>query len=189
MRRKSPVHLIYEAMVVKRTERTGWQIMGENRETVGQHIFMTSVISYFLARETGADIQKVLIMSLFHDFHESRTGDLDKIATFYVKRDTKRANTDIFSGLDDELADLLNEYEEKKSKEAQVVYEANILALLVELKVLLERGNNHAGEWFKSNKKRLRLPQSIQLAKELESTDSQNWWVSIRNTLHGNFAK
>ncbi len=189
MSQKSLVNIIYEALVVKRMRRTGWQIMGENDETVGQHTFMTSVIAYFLAQKTDADMQKVLTMSLFHDFHESRTGDLDKIATVYLTRDTARANHDIFAENGEELVEVLEEYEKKQSKEARVVYEANIIALLVELKLLAERGNKHAQEWFEANKKRLKLPDAISLADELVKTDSHDWWKSIRDAVHGGFAK
>lgn len=189
MHRRLPVDLIYEAVVVKRLKRTGWQIMGDNEESVGQHTFMTSVIAYVLAKKTGADMQTVLTMSLFHDFHESRTGDLDKIATVYLTRDTERANHDIFAGLDDPLVKMLQEYEKKKSPEAKVVYEANIVALLVELKLLTERGNMHAKEWFEANKSRLRLPEAIALAEDVEKTDSHDWWKSIRDVIHGGFAK
>lgn len=186
---KNITNLVYEAAVVKRLQRTGWQILGDNEESIGEHTFMTSVIAYLLAKQLKANMEKVLAMSIFHDFHEARTGDMDKIATFYMKRDQGKANQDIFGSVDDELLITLAEYEEKKSLEARIVYEANIIALLVELKLLLEKGNAHAQEWIDGNIKRLRIPGAVALAEDLVKTSSQDWWKNIRDTLHEEFAK
>ncbi len=186
---KKITNLIYEAAVVKRLLRTGWQIFGDNEEGVGEHSFMTAVIAYFLARETSANMEKVLIMSIFHDFHEARTGEQDKIAKFYTKRDQDKANEHIFEHIDRELLSILNEYEEKESLEAKVVYEANVIAFSVEVKLLLEKGNIHAKEWLMANNSRLRIPEAIALAEDLAHTDSQDWWKSLRETIHEEFAR
>ncbi|MDP1722436.1 MAG: HD domain-containing protein [Candidatus Gottesmanbacteria bacterium] len=198
MRINKITNLVYEAAVVKRMQRTGWQILGDNEEGVGEHTFMTSVIAYFLAKEisgtrpgleAGVNMETVLVMSVFHDFHEARTGDLDKIATFYMTRDQDKANRDIFAGIDDELLTTLNTYEEKETLEAKIVYEANVIAFLVELKLLEEKGNTHAREWLDGNLTRLRLPEAIELAKDLASSDSHDWWKNLRATLHEEFLK
>lgn len=191
-------NLVFEAAVVKRMKRTGWQILGDNEEGVGEHTFMTSVIAYFLAKEISGtrpglearvNMEKVLVMAVFHDFHEARTGDLDKIATFYMTRDQDKANRDIFEGVDDGLLATLNEFEKKESPEARIAYEANVIAFLVELKLLEEKGNTHAREWLDGNLSRLRLPEAISLAKDLATTDSHDWWKSLRTTLHEEFSK
>ncbi len=189
-------NLIFEAAVVKRMKRTGWMIMGDNEEGVGEHTFMTCVIAYFLAKELktnspelSLNMETVLIMSIFHDFHEARTGDMDKIAKFYMQRDQDRANSDIFKGIDDGLLDTLTTYEKKETLEARITYEANVVAFLVELKLLMEKGNTHAADWFRGNATRLRMPEAIALAREIESTDSHDWWKSIRETLHEEFAQ
>lgn len=188
-------NLIFEAAVVKRMKRTGWMIMGDNDEGVGEHTFMTCVIAYFLAKQLMADpsvqinMEVVLVMSIFHDFHEARTGDMDKIAKFYMQRDQDRANSDIFKGIDDGLLDALTTYEKKETLEARITYEANVVAFLVELKLLMEKGNTHAADWFRGNATRLRMPEAIALAREIESSDSHDWWKSIRKTLHEEFAQ
>ncbi len=201
---KSITNLVYEAAVVKRMQRTGWQILGDNEEGVGEHTFMTCVIAYFLGKEiskglslrdAGRDLIKpvnmetVLTMAVFHDFHEARTGDLDKIAKFYMTRDQDKANQDIFKGVDDRLLATLDVYEKRETLEAKIVYEANVIALLVELKLLIEKGNVHAKEWLDGNIKRLRIPEAVALAKDLATTDSQDWWKHIRATLHEEFSK
>lgn len=183
------VNIIYEAAVVKRLRRTGWQILGGHEEGVGEHSFMTAVIAYFLAKQKKATMETVLTMSIFHDFHEARTGEVDKIHTFYITRDQERANRDIFEQIDKDLLRILEEYEKKESLEARICYEANILAFLVEAKLLIERGHIHAAEWFDANVKRLRFPESQQLAQEIRVTSSQAWWSHIRKDLNERFIK
>jgi len=194
---KQLANLIYEAANVKRMLRTGWQRLGDNEEGVGEHSFMTAVIAYLLAKQINATksdkrcvfMEKILIMSIFHDFHEGRTGEMDKVAKLYMTRHEDKANIDIFSGVDNELLTLLNEYEAKKTLEALVVYEANVIAFGVECKILMERGNTHAKEWMDANSLRVRLPESVELMTLLSNTDSQDWWKDIRATIHEEFAK
>lgn len=194
---KQLANLIYEAANVKRMLRTGWQRLGDNVEGVGEHSFMTAVIAYLLARQINAQgdknrqvsMEKIMIMSIFHDFHEGRTGEMDKVAKLYMTRHEDKANIDIFSEVDSELLTLLNEYEAKQTLEALVVYEANVIAFGVECKILMERGNTHAKEWMDANSLRVRLPESVELMELLAKTDSQDWWKDIRATIHEEFAK
>lgn len=181
------VHIIFEAAVVKRLRRTGWQILGGHEEGVGEHSFMTAVIAYFLGKQKEANMETVLVMAIFHDFHEARTGEVDKLAKFYITRHEDRANKDIFAAIDPKLLETLETYEEKQSLESRIVYEANILAFLVELKLLTERGHKHTNEWFEGNAKRLRMKESKELAERIKTTDSQEWWTGIRKTLTEQF--
>lgn len=197
MNRKQQTNLIYEAANVKRMLRTGWQRLGDNEEGVGEHSFMTAVIAYLLAREINAkkdqtrsvSMEKIMLMSVFHDFHEGRTGEMDKVAKLYMTRHEDKANEDIFGSVDDDLLALLGEYEAKKTLDALVVYEANVIAFGVECKILMERGNTHAKEWMDANSKRVRLPESVDLMTSLALTDSQDWWKDIRDAIHEEFAK
>ena len=188
---------IYEAANVKRMLRTGWQRLGDNEEGVGEHSFMTAVIAYLMAREMNSkkdparavSMEKILLMSIFHDFHEGRTGEMDKMAKRYMTRHEDKANEDIFRGFDDALLDLLNEYEARQSLEAQIVYEANVIAFGVECRILMEKGNTHAKEWMDANSLRVRLPESVELMTSIAQTDSQAWWKRIRDEIHEEFAK
>jgi putative hydrolases of HD superfamily len=183
------VKFIFETAVVKRMERTGWQIFGGHRETVGEHTFVTAAISYVVGKKMGADLLPILTMAVFHDFHEARTGEVDKIATFYIKRDQDKANDDIFGTLDPELKKTLDTYEEKQTLEARIVYEVNVLAFGIELKLLHEQGHRKAETWYKGNIARIKIPEIHALAEKLWETDSEVWWKSIQEELHAQFAK
>lgn len=189
MKNQNLVNFLFEAATLKRLQRDGWQILGENEESVAEHSFMVSMISYILARQLDVKIEKVLLMALFHDFSETRTGDVYKLADLYVRVNEDKALEDAFAGLPnrDELIKIAKEYEERKTLEAKIVHDADTLALCLELKQLLEKGNLHAKEWFAGNKKRLHLDISQQLAREIEETDSQDWWRKEREKIHRKF--
>ena len=61
-----------------------------------------------------------------------------------------------------------------------------MIALLVRLKPLAERGDAHAEKWM-MNKNRIRTPEAVILVKMLLETDSQNWWLDIQNELEEEF--
>ncbi|OGF99460.1 hypothetical protein A2Y99_00340 [Candidatus Gottesmanbacteria bacterium RBG_13_37_7] len=180
------VNFIFEATTLKRLQRTGWQILGANKESVAEHSFMVAVITYVLAKELHVDLEKALLMALVHDFIETRTGDVYKLADLYVKVDTKSAIEDAFAKLEHpkKIIPLMIEYEKRKTLEAIIVHDADVLALCVELKQLTERGNKDAVEWLEANMGRLKLSQSRKLLQEVKKTNSQNWWAKERDTLH-----
>jgi putative hydrolase of HD superfamily len=197
MKQRDMANIVYEAAVVKRMLRTGWQRLGDNSEGVGEHSFMTAVIAYLVARDISSrsdpehqvNMEKVMVMSIFHDFHEGRTGEMDKVARLYMIRNEEKANRDIFEGIDDALLKTLEEYEEKESLEAKIVYEANVIAFGVECKLLIEKGNTNAAEWLDSNTERLRLPESVQLMKTLRNMKSHDWWKDLRREILEEFRK
>ena len=189
--KKTHADFLYEAAALKRLKRTGWQILGENEESVAEHSYMVAVISYLLAKQLHADVGRVLSLSLFHDFSEVRVGDVYKLADCYVKVDEMQAAKDSFDGSPDskELMKFFQEYEDEKTTESKIVHDADTLALCIELKQLVEKGNKHARQWLEANKKVLRLPKSKKLYNEIVSTDSQAWWDTQRTQIHESFGK
>lgn len=183
---KKIANFLFEASTLKRLPRLGYNILGVKNESIAEHVYGSCVIGFVLARLAQANIEKVILMCLFHDFEETRTGDITKINLFYIKRDSQKAKSDIFGKLPfaKDVQSLLDEYEEKKSLEAKIARDANILDLLVELKVLIDQGNKHAVEWFEGNKERLKTPNAKKLFEQLQKTDSHDWWEDIREKVH-----
>lgn len=147
---------------------------------------MVTVISFVLASQTSADLEKVLLMALFHDASEARTGDVYKLADKYVKVDVAKATKDAFMGIPEtrRIILLIKEYEEEKTLEAKIVHDADTLALCLELKQLMENGNIAAREWFEANIGSLRLKESMEIARKIKNTSSQDWWKKERADLH-----
>jgi len=179
------IDFLFEASALKRLLRTGWQILGTNRESVAEHSFMVCVISYVIAKEEKTDITDTLLTALFHDFSEARTGDVFRLADLYTEADEKKAEKEVFSaGKHEEIVILLDKFRKNKTREAEIVHDADTLALCIELKQSIEHGNINAQEWMDSNLKKLKLRSSQKLGKKLKTTNSQNWWKKEREKLH-----
>lgn len=191
MKKNNLANFLFEASTLKRLKRTGWQILGENKESIAEHSFMVAVISYVLAKKLNADLGRVFLIALFHDFTESRTGDVYKLADLYVEVDVIRAADDAFlnSPDKDELVNIIKEYEDEKTVESKIVHDADTLALCLELKQLVEHGNLHAREWFEANLKVLKLDESKDLLNQIKNTDSQDWWKKERDKIHKSIKK
>ena len=186
MNTSSLVNFLFEASALTRLKRTGWQILGENNETIAGHTFMVCVISYILAVLLKADTEKTLLIALFHDFEEARTGDVYKLADLYTQVDRKKALRDAFSNLPQsaKIQKLLEDYQKKQSLEAKIVRDADTLSLCFELKQLVERGNSNAVEWLQANIGALKTSEGKKLGRQLLKSNSQNWWKKERKILH-----
>ena len=192
MKKNNSANFLFEAATLKRLQRTGWQILGGgNQESIAEHSYMVCVISIVLAQNLKVNLEKILTMALFHDLSETRIGDIYKLADLYVKTDEKKARRDVFSNLNDDKKTLsiLDEYDKKLSLESKLVHDADTLALILELKQMIENGNLNAQEWLQANINCLKLKKSKELVREIETTNSQDWWRKERKEIHKSFRK
>ena len=178
----SLVNFLFEAATLKRLKRTGWQILGDNQESIAEHTYMVCIIGFVLASKLKADIEKTLLIALFHDFEETRTGDVYRLADFYTTTDKNKAVADAFSTLSHsaKIAELLEDYEKKNSLEAKIVKDADTLSLCIELKQLIEKGNTNAKDWLDANIEALKLSEAKKIGRELTESNSQDWWKKER---------
>ena len=173
------VEFLFEAGMLKRTPRSGWQFLGSGSESVADHTFRTALISFALARLDGTvDAERVVLLALVHDLPEARTGDLNYMNQKYVVADEERAARDLAHGLPfgDELAGLLDEYRAESSSEARLVHDADQLELLLSLKEQRDAGNLQADEWMPFVLQRLRSDAARELAGQVLSGHSADWW-------------
>ena len=171
--------VLFEAGMLKKTPRTGYQFLGSGKESVADHSFRTAVIGYVLAtQEPEADLNKVVLMCLFHDFPEARTGDHNYVNKRYVNVDEKGALRDQVGALPfgDDIIALTNEFNEDNTLEAQIARDADQLDLILELKEQQDLGNKYAKEWLFYAVKRLQTESAKKMAKEIMNTDSTDWW-------------
>jgi putative hydrolase of HD superfamily len=176
---KRLVEFLFEVGMLKKTPRTGYQFLGSGGESVADHSFRTAVIGYALAsRAPKADLMTVVLMCLFHDFPEARTGDHNYVNKKYVHADEKRALQDQVKHLPfgDEVIRLANEFNEDKTVEAQLARDADQLDLILELKEQLDCGNPNAKDWLDFALERLVTEDAKKMAREIMETDSTNWW-------------
>jgi putative hydrolases of HD superfamily len=168
---------LFEAGMLRRTPRTGYQFLGSGSENVAEHTFRTAVIGYALATLAGADRGRTVMLCLFHDFHESRIGDFNYVNKIYNTTDPERALTDAVQGTGlDEVLILHRELEDVQSLESTLAQDADQIDLILNLKEELDLGNRHAAEWLACAQERLRTEWGKRLAKEIARTDRTDWW-------------
>lgn len=176
---KRVADFLFEAGMLKRTPRTGWQFLGSGAESVAEHAFRTAMIAFALAQGDGTvDPARVLEMALLHDLPEARTGDLNYMNQKYAKVDEARAVEDMAEGLPfgPKVKALLAEFVAQESAEALLVRDADNLEMICQLKEHLDVGNRNAAEWIPFSVARLKTEKAKALAEAVLAGDSSGWW-------------
>lgn len=182
MNEENLLKLMFELGILSRTPRSGPYHVGiTDHETSAAHSFRTSALAYFIAKEEGADENKVLKMCLVHDFPETRLLNQTFIQKeFYSVNDKTR---DVLSKQlrnikgSDELMGLFEEFSKSDSKEAKIVKDANTLEALVEAKEYIQQGANVMKVWFtyKDKRKEMNTETAKKLLDVLER-ETIEWW-------------
>jgi putative hydrolase of HD superfamily len=181
---KNIANFLFEAGMLKRTPRSGFQFLGSGAESVAEHIFRTTYVGYALGKmKKDVDVDRLIKMCLFHDLPEARTGDLNYVNKKYVTPDEKKAVKDLTETLPfgGELLEIITEYEEGKTPEALLARDADQLEMILALKEYKDIGNRYAEEWLGFSLKRLRTETAITLARVILETDSSLWWFSDKS--------
>jgi putative hydrolases of HD superfamily len=176
---KDIANFLYEVGILSKTPRSGFHFLGSGDQTVSEHISRVVFVGYTLASlEKDVDVLKVIKMCLFHDLAESRVSDLNYVHQKYVERKEEKAIEDLAKTLPfgDDIKDILNEYHERKTREAILAKDADNIEWIISLKEQLDTGNTRASEWIKTALKRLKTDIGKQIADEIMKTDSDDWW-------------
>ena len=154
--------LLMELQRLKRLDRTGWTLRGlpNGTESVGAHSFGVACTAMLLADELirqGVDVnvERVIRISLLHDWAETRVGDMPRTAKMYFGTEVSRkaetaAFADIVSPLNDatQYRDLYEDYELRSSLEARLVKAADVIDLLVQVLALEKTGARGLDEFW-----------------------------------------
>jgi putative hydrolase of HD superfamily len=158
------MQILIELQRLKGLDRTGWTLRGlpTGTESVAAHTFGVAVTAMLLADELKArgvvvDIERVLRMSLVHDWAETRVGDMPKTAVQYFGAENrKRAETTAFAdivagtGSAQEYCDVYGDYEDRNSIEARLVKAADVIDLLVQVLALERAGARGLDEFWQA---------------------------------------
>ncbi len=183
---RDTVNFLFEAGILKKIPRSGYQFLGTGSESVADHSFRVAIIAYLFAKnEPKADTQKVILMSLFHDFHEARTGDHNYVNKRYVTVNEDKAVSDLAQKLTSgqEIVSLIDEFNARETLEARLAQDADQVDFILELKRQQDLGNKSAAEWLKYSVKRLITDFAKKLANEILQTDSSDWWFKKKEEL------
>lgn len=183
-RMKNIANFLFEAGMLKRTPRSGFQFLGTGAESVAEHIFRTTYIGYALGKlAAGVNTDRMIKMCLFHDLPEARTGDLNYVNKKYVEANENKAVEDLAQTLPfgNEIKELIQEFIEGKTEEARLARDADQLEMILALKEYKDLGNKYADEWLEFSLKRLQTDSAKELAKTILETDSSLWWFSDKS--------
>lgn len=172
-------NLLFEAKILKTLPRSGYSFLGTGKESVAEHSFMITFISFVMAElEPEIDKLKLMQMCLLHDLPEARTGDLNYVQKKYAVVDEDKAVDDIirnlsFGGL---IKTLIDEFNSGDTKEAKLAKDADQISFLLELKNLQDVGSKGPKEWIPIVYKRLETETGKKIAKEILETPWDEWW-------------
>jgi putative hydrolases of HD superfamily len=181
---KSIANFLYEVGILSKTPRSGFHFLGSGEQSVAEHTNRVVYAGYVLATlEKNVDVGKVMKMCLFHDLAEARTSDLNYVHQKYVQANEESAITDLTRtlGFGDEILAILTEHKERKSKEALLAKDADIIDWILSLKEQVDIGNSRAESWLPSAKKRLKTQVAKNLAEEILQTNSDEWWFADKD--------
>jgi len=155
-------------------------------DTIASHSFRVALIGYFLAKELKADTDKVLKMCLLHDLEETRSSDHNWVHKRYVKifeDEIRRGQLKELPG-GKEMLELAKEYHKRKTLEAKIAKDADLLDEIFLLREYAWQGNKEAVDWLKDKRKsqheRLMYTKlAKEIAKEAKKQSPSAWWKNI----------
>ena len=152
---------LFEAGMLRKTPRSGYQFLGSGHENVAEHSFRTALIGYALADMAGALPERTAILCLIHDFHEARTGDFNYVNSIYNSSKQRLAMRDALkgTGLGKRLLPLWDEQNREESLEARLAADADQIDLILNLVEQRDLGNAYASKWLEATLKRLRTEE------------------------------
>ena len=179
MAMKKIADLLFETRILKELPRSGYHFLGSGRESIAEHIFLTTFIGYVLGQlSPHVDGARVVHLCLMHDLGEARTGDLNTVQKKYVQADEIKAISDLVQGVPfgDHIRALFDEFTAGDTEEARLAHDADQLALIVELKALVDVGRKGPETWLPHVVQRLQTEAGKRLAQEVLTTPSDRWW-------------
>ena len=172
--------LLFEAKFLKELPRSGFPYLGDGRESVAEHSFIVTFIAYVMAKMAPeASLERLLAMCLLHDMPEARIGDLNTVHKKYVQADEAQAVRDLTEGVPfgGDITSLIDEFNEGKTREARLAKDADQIALVLELKDLIDRGYRPAQIWMDYVVPRIRTDVGKQLLERIGNTERDAWWM------------
>ena len=178
---KNIINLLFEANILKEIPRSGYQFLGAGKESVAEHTFTTVIIAFVMSKiESEVDALKLISMCLVHDLPEARTGDLNTVHKQYVAANESRAVRDIAKNLPfgSSIADLIDEFKAGQTSEAELAYDADQLALILDLKSLVDIGYQPPNKWLPHVLGRLKTETGKEIGQSIMETHRDDWWLA-----------
>jgi putative hydrolase of HD superfamily len=176
----------YEAGHLKRLPRAGWLLPGvASAESVAGHSFRVAVLAFTIAAVEGGDPERAACLGLFHDFPETRLGDVPSVGRPYVRTaNPNRVIADQVSGMPEPLAahiaELISEHESAKlpdaSLEARCSRDADKLDCLMTAREYQAAGNTMVQPWIDTMIPAISTKTGLALAHAAQELSPGVWW-------------
>lgn len=173
---------LYELGNLGRMSRSGlYQFLYEDFESVAEHSYKVAIISYFLGKQMKVDTAKILLLAIFHDCAETRTGDVNWIQKPYVSCNEEAVVADQMQPtgkLAEEVVTAVREYKDKHSVEAKIVKDADYIEYFMSLRILEMKGNKEATKrlgYETADLKFMYTNEGKKLLKAVLATDPDEW--------------
>mgnify|MGYP001616292975 FL=1 len=149
-------------------------------DNIASHTFRVCIIGMTLAQLEKADVSKVILMCLLHDVSESRSGDQNWVHKKYVKvfeNEIMQAQIKLLPN-SRKLLNVVNEYNERKTKEAQIAKDADRLDQTLLENEYMWMGNQEAKTWGRTNRTSLFSKSAKSLLLEICKQKPSDWWTN-----------
>ncbi len=181
---KQVVHFLYEAGMLAKTPRAYHPFLSQGKQSLADHTSRVAFIAYALGQMAkDVNVERMVLMALFHDFAEARTGDLNYVNQQYVVSDEAKAIGEMTARLPfgADVLKRLTEFKERETRESLLVKDADNLEFILSLKEEQDLGNPRAAKWIPSSIKRLKTPEAQQLGAMILETESDEWWFKAKD--------
>ena len=184
------VNFFYEVGTMRKLIRAHRQVLltDDISDSIASHSYRVALISWFLAKEEGADPYKTVMMSLLHDISEARSNDHNWIHKKYIKVFEEEINNEQLGSLPHpDLKDFITEYEKRESKEAILAKEADLLDQILLLREYDWVGNKEATIWLygkggakvNAQLEKLKTETGKKLGKTIYEVNPSDWWNNL----------
>lgn len=172
---------LFEAGMLKRIRRSGWWTEKvEMPESVADHVFRAAVVAFLLAKMEGLpddSANRVCTAAVFHDMHETRLLDLNKITARYIRVDEaleRRVEADQVRKMPKGLKVSVLHALRLSEREETILKDADYLECAIQAKEYADVGHD-TKKWVENISKRLQTASAIALANKLKKADSGRW--------------
>jgi len=128
---------------LKTLPRTGWKMKLnlKDSESVAEHSYMMSVMAMVMSDMKNLNTEKIIKMSILHDWAESKIGDFmpdeitDEKKTELEEYAMAELLDDLPSKIKNDYYDIWNDYKENLSDESRFVHELDKLEMALQGKI------------------------------------------------------
>jgi putative hydrolase of HD superfamily len=186
---------LFEVGTMRKLMRMHRQVLltDDLSDSIASHSYRVSFIGWFLAKEEGIDPYKVVMMCLLHDLAEARSGDHNWVHKRYVRVFDEEINEEQLGNLPyKDFQKIANEYRERKTKEAILAKDSDLLDQILLLREYEWQGNKEASIWLhgkgkkKKNEqlKKLKSASARKLGAAIYKENPSDWWDTLWTSLN-----